>query len=253
MIIRILPSLSNRQQWINFCRRESAYCFVEKPDTLIDFQSNHLIITLLNQQVRNGKDAVKFSIGSRHSIEPAWNFIKAGRFNLDYIVKSLEAVDFQGNARDNSFLRTITDVKIRKFFAKEQAIISPSFLGPLEPMTQLPKFWVLHDCCRLLANQQFQQLRLEVQRLNTEQQLNPDPSGVLLTLIEKPDQWKVRLRNSRIWLLQGTQPIFSFIPIIENQPNDRPTLASSKQLKSKLIQSTQTHRNAIGTSSSIVG
>ncbi|OMH25592.1 hypothetical protein [Motiliproteus sp. MSK22-1] len=226
MIIRIIPSLDTREQWINFCRRESSYCFVEKPDTLIDFQSNHLIITLLNQQVRNGKDAVKYSIGSRQSVEPAWNFIKAGQFNLEYIVKSLESIDFQGNARDNSFFRTVTDVNIRKFFAKEQAIISPSFLGPLEPVIQPPEFWVLHDCCRLLANKQFQQLRFEIREQNAQQlpsiPLSSDPTGVLLALIEKPDQWKVHSRNNRLWLLHDTQPICSFVPMIESQPSARP-------------------------------
>ncbi|MCW9053889.1 MAG: hypothetical protein OQJ91_16480 [Motiliproteus sp.] len=215
MIIRILPRLDNRQQWIEFCRREVPYCFVEQPDTLVDFQSSHLVITLLNQQVRNGRDAVKYSIGSRQSVEPAWHFIKACEFSLDYMVNGLEAIEFRGNARDNSQAGLIEDVNIRKFFAKEQAVISPAFLGPLDRLNHVPEHWDIHLSCRILANNQFRDLRSEQKSLNQERDCQPDPQQLLIKLVENPDPWQIRLRDSRLWLLRGDHPIYSFIPWLE--------------------------------------
>ncbi|MEH6625407.1 MAG: hypothetical protein V7739_03105 [Motiliproteus sp.] len=211
MIIRILPSLNDRQQWIEFCRREAPYCFVEQPDTLVDFQSTHLVITLLNKQVRNGKEAVKYSIGSRQSVEPAWHFIKACRFSLEHMVQGLEDIEFMGNVRDNSHSGFIPDVNIRQFFAKEQAVISPAFLGELEPLSKTPEHWELHQCCRLLANGQFQDLRFEKKALNGEYGGAPDPQTLLISLVEKPDHWRIRLRDSRLWLINGKQPLYSLV------------------------------------------
>ncbi len=218
MIIRILPSLNDRQQWIEFCRREVPYCFVEQPDTLVDFQSTHLVITLLNKQVRNGKEAVKYSVGSRQSVEPAWHFIKACRFSLDYMVQGLQDIEFMGNVRDNSQSGFLPDVNIRQYFAKEQAVISPAFLGELEPLPHYPQQWELHQCCRLLANQQFQNLRFEKKALNGGHCGSPDAQTLLINLVENPDQWRVRLRDSRLWLINGKQPMFSLEPMLESAP-----------------------------------
>ncbi len=212
MVIRILSSLGNRRQWIDFCRRETPYCYIEHPDTLVDFQSCHLQITLLNQQVRNGKEAVKYSIGARHSLEPAWNFIKACRFSLEHMVRGLEAIDFQGNARDNSLLGVSPEVNIRKFFAKEQAVISPSFLGPLEPLPSLPEYWDIYQACRLLANDQFADLQPEHHNLDHDRPAAADVTALLLSLLEQPDRWRVRLRNRRLWLLDSRKPKFSLVP-----------------------------------------
>lgn len=217
MIIRILPSLETSQQWIDFCRREVPYCFVQEPDTLVDLQTSHLIITLLNRQVRNGKEAVKYSIGSRQSVKPAWEFIKACNFSLSYMVEGLKDTRFDGNVRDNSFLRRTPDITVRKFFGKEQAIISPSLLGPLDPLSKAPAHWTIHDCCRLLANAQTQDLRAEQRHLQNEADIPADPQQLLLQLISQPEHWRVHLRNGRLWLLHGKVCEFSLIPSLNKE------------------------------------
>lgn len=221
MIIRIIPNLEGSQQWIDFCRRDVPYCFVEEPDTLVDLQASHLIITLLNRQVRNGKEAVKYSIGSRQSVKPAWEFIKACNFSLSYMVQGLETTRFDGNVRDNSFLRRTPDITVRKFFGKEQAIISPSLLGPLESLTQAPSRWTVQDCCRLLANAQIQDLRTAQSHLHSEADNRVDAQRVLLKLISQPEHWRVHWRSGRLWLLHGKVCEFSLIPCIGSH-DDRP-------------------------------
>ena len=101
MIIRVLPQLNCRQHWIDFCRRETPYCFVDQPECLVDFQGTHLQITLLAQNTQ-GKDAIKYSLGSRRSVEPAWQLIRACNWDLTALVNGLEQMDFSSNVRDNS-------------------------------------------------------------------------------------------------------------------------------------------------------
>lgn len=230
MIIRIIDSLSSRQQWIDFCRRERPYCFVRQPDTLIDFQTSYLTITLLNQQVRHGQQATKYSIGSRASIAPAWQFIKACQFDLQQMIDLLQQQQFDGNARDNALAGLRRDTHIRKFFAKERAVVSPAFLGPLQPLATAPAFWELHTVCRLLANQQYEQLRSDSAQDNTEKErvpnaIAPDSQALLLTLIENPDRWRIESRPPRLYIYQGRNHLYSLIPRIQQSEAIQPALS----------------------------
>ncbi|WP_421864669.1 hypothetical protein [Motiliproteus sp.] len=211
MNIRVLDSLQTRQQWIEFCRREQPYCFVRQPDVLVDFQSNHLQLTLLNRQVRHGQQALKYSIGSRTSVAPAWQFIKACQFDLCRMIELLQQQDFDGNARDNAALGLIRNITIRQFFAKERSVISPAFLGPLTPLTSVPEFWDLHSCCRLLANRQFDDLRCD-SRSHPSQ--GPNPRALLLALIEQPQHWQLQQRQDRLYIFKDQRHLYSLRPDI---------------------------------------
>ncbi len=217
MIIRILDRLDSRQQWIEFCRRERPYCFVRQPDTLVDFQTSHLTITLLNRQVRHGQQAIKYSIGSRHSIAPAWHFIKACDFNLQRMIDLLQGLAFDSNARDNALLGLRPDTNIRKFFSKERALISPAFLGPLEPLDQPPPFWDRHSACRLLANQQFCDLRCDSPDGPHPAAAGetPDPQAILLSLVEATERWQIESRPPRIYIFKDRRHLYSLEPLLE--------------------------------------
>ncbi|WP_210396167.1 hypothetical protein [Motiliproteus sediminis] len=199
MIIPVLPSLANREQWIAFCRRERPYCFVSEPDTLVDMQSSFLTLTLLNRSVRDGRQATKYSIGSRTSLEPAWQFIKACHFDLQFMVDGLQQVNFDGNARDSGNFRPAANVRIRKFFAKEAAVISPALLGTLEPLQAIPAVWTLTELCQILANEQYQQLRLTLPQLG---QATPSPGRerLLHQLINDPHGWQLSYDGEQLSL-----------------------------------------------------
>ena len=226
MIIRVIDSLENRQQWIEFCRREQPYCFVCEPDTLVDFQTSHLQLTLLNRQVRHGQQAIKYSIGSRHSVAPAWHFIKACDFNLSRMVELLQSQEFDGNARDHALLGMHRDINIRKFFAKERAVISPAFLGPLQPLQQPPGYWDLHSSCRLLANGQFDDLRCDSK---VHQPAKLDPQALLLALIEQPEQWQVQPRLPRLYIFKDRNHLYSLLPRLEGT-GEQTTVSTSASL-----------------------
>jgi hypothetical protein len=207
MLIRVLPALNHRDHWIGLCQRESPYCFVETPECLVDFQTGFLQITLLEGAVRDGREAIKFSLGSRHSLEPAWALVKACSWRLDRLIEGLESLDFRSNVRDNSLLGVHTDLSVRRYFSRERHISSPSRLGLLEPLRQSPDLWDSHNLCRLLANDQWQDLQF----MQTSGSLGDDKS-LLLQVLDAPEHWLGLERNGRLYLLQQRQAVASLVP-----------------------------------------
>lgn len=218
MIIRVLPQLNSRQQWIDFCRRETPYCFVDQPECLVDFQSTHLQITLLSSHSQ-GKDAIKYSLGSRRSVEPAWKLIRACNWDLSAVVAGLEQMDFSSNVRDNSLLGVHTDLTARKFFSKERSVVAPSKVGLLKPLTLAPKIWHAESLLRLLANGQYKDLRSEQIALPGTQGKAvsggiPAPSinSLRLMLLDKPWEWIGQPHGDRLHLFRERQPMVSLTP-----------------------------------------
>ncbi|WP_020683434.1 hypothetical protein [Marinobacterium rhizophilum] len=208
MLIRVLPALNHRDDWISLCQRESPYCFVETPESLVDFQSGFLQITLLDGTVRDGREAVKFSLGSRYSLEPAWALIKACGWRLDTLLKGLETLDFRSNVRDNSLLGVHTDLSVRRYFARERHISSPSMLGLLKPLQQTPALWDGHNLCCLLANDQWQDL----QSARASASAAPaDGNSLLLQILEQPEHWLGLARHGRLYLLHQRNAIASLV------------------------------------------
>ncbi len=230
MNIRHLPHLNDRDAWISFCQREQPYCFIASPEALVDFQTTYLLITLLEGKTRNGKAALKYSIGSRTTMEPAWRFIKACDFNLQMMLDGLNQVDFNGNVRDNSLLKAHTDLTVRKFFSKDKNIVSPSHMGLLSPLQRLPDVWNIAGVCRLLANQQFS--HLDNLQLALPGKNGPSAGGsvispktLLLDLLDAPHEWQVRPVSHintpfHLRIYQKGQPHFSLRPDLK-QPEPK--------------------------------
>lgn len=226
MNIRCLPHLNTREAWLAFCQREVPYCFIDQPECLVDFQTTYLMITLLDRNTRNGKQATKYSLGSRTSLEPAWRFIKACSFDLELMIDGLNQVNFDSNVRDNSFLKAHTDLTVRKFFSKERSIISPSHLGRLLPLTRAPEHWELHHACALLAHQQFRDMRTEQRALPGQSGLitehkgipAPDTQSMLMQMISTPQAWQVLPHptdSQRLMIQHNQTPWCSFQPLYQ--------------------------------------
>ncbi|MDO6562015.1 hypothetical protein Q4488_01360 [Amphritea sp. 1_MG-2023] len=223
MNIRCLPHLNTKQAWLSFCKREVSCCFTEQPEAMVDFQTTYLMITVLEQNTRQGKQAMKYSLGSRTSMAPAWKFIKACDFNLQRMIDGLAQINFDGNVRDNSLLKAHTDLTVRKFFSRDRLIISPGNLGRLIPLTAPPAHWSLRDLACLLANQQFRDMRTEQLALPGNDQFmiefrgipTPEIQETLVDIINQPEQWQVRPHpndTQRLIILRQNTPLCSFEP-----------------------------------------
>lgn len=223
MNIRCLPHLNTKHAWLNFCKREVSCCFTEQPEAMVDFQTTYLMITVLERNTQHGKQAIKYSLGSRTSMGPAWKFIQACDFNLELMIDGLAQINFAGNVRDNSLLKAHTDLTVRKFFSRDRSIISPSRLGRLIPLTAPPQHWQLRHLACLLAHQQYQDMRTEQLALPSSDPSTiafkgiptPKVQAILVKLINQPDAWQVRPHPhnaTRLLILQQGSPLCSFEP-----------------------------------------
>lgn len=212
MLIRVLPALNCRDHWISLCRREFPCALIEAPETLVDFQAGYLQITRLAGGLLDGREAVKYSLGARHSLEPAWALVKACGWDLATLIAGLDGLDFSGNVRDNSLLGVHTDLTVRKFFARERHVSSPSRLGLLEPLTEAPAIWTGDILARLLANDQWRELRHEPFNQPVDRLPRLDITQLLLQLLEHPADWLGVERDGRLYLLHERRVVTSLVP-----------------------------------------
>lgn len=206
MIIRVLPELESREHWLAFIRREQPYCLIEAPECLVDFQTSFLQLTLLERDPQQQhQDPERYTLGARHSMQPAWALIKACDFSLRRIVAGLQQLDFSSSVRDNALLGVHGDITIRKRFAREPNLVSPSATGLLPPLRALPEQWSGESLCRLLANGQWRDWRAESDEA-------PSPRALLLALQQSCDRWQLGQREGRLVLRHAGEPQVSLLP-----------------------------------------
>ena len=209
MIIRILPQLESRDEWLAFCRREQPYCLVDRPQCLVDFQTHFLQLTLFETDPE-----VRFTLGSRRSMEPAWKLIKGCNWSLTRLLEGLEALDFGGNARDNGLLGLGGDLSARRSFPRDPHLHSPACSRLLPPLQQLPTAWDSLSLSCLLANGQFRDWRDE------QIEAGLSAAGILLDLLDHPEPWSGHPIGPRLQLRYRNQVLASLIPELDSPPAD---------------------------------
>lgn len=207
MIIRVLPQLENRAEWMAFCRRESPYCLVDRPGCLVDFQTHFLQLTLFGEG-----DPVRYTLGSRRSIDPAWQLIKRCQWSLTALLEGLETLDFGSNVRDNELLGVHTDLSARRSFPRDPYLNGPDSSALLNPLKSYPPQWNRLSLQRLLVSGQFRDWRLE------QETISLSPRGLLLELVEHPDCWSATLAGPRLQVHYKHRLLASFIPDLEGEP-----------------------------------
>ncbi len=218
MIIPVLEQLNTRDEWMAFCRREAPYCFISSPECLLDFQSTFLKITLLPHNTLV-QDAIKYSLGSRTSMEPVWRLIKGCNWNLHTIIDGLEKMDFGSNVRDNSLLKTHTDLSVRKYFSRERCLVAPTNIGILQPLSAQPDIWDPISINRMISHQQFSSLKNEQRLLPSKQQRNsnlepPSLQEISLILLDPVEQCIGQMHKGRLHIFRGKQPFISLKPLL---------------------------------------
>ena len=126
MIIPVLPELENREEWLRFLRRERPYAQVKRPSCRVDLQSTYLQLTLFDTEHHS---PLRYTLGSRASLEPVWQLISGTGWSLTEIVNGLQAMDFSGNARDSSLSEWSPDLSVRRSFPREPGLFNERDLG----------------------------------------------------------------------------------------------------------------------------
>ncbi len=210
MHIPVLNQLETRTEWISFFRMEHPYVYLKEPLCLVDFQSTFLQITLLSEEMLDGRQATKYSLGAQSSMEPAWTLIKACHWRLSEIITGLESLSFNSNARDNAFFGVHTDLSVRKFFSKDKQLIAPSLIGTIEPLVVMPKSWQIKNLCQLLTHKQYSSITFL-----------PSPSkeapvrSLVLRLLESASGWTIENLPNGLILSYQNKPILEIKPHIK--------------------------------------
>lgn len=205
MKIPILHSLETREQWQQFSRRKIAYAYVERPSTLVDFQSNYLLLTRIDKDLHDGRKAIKFSLGSKHSNKPCWQLIQRCKWSLNTVLSGLNSLNFNTNVRDNCALNIQGETTVRKFFSKEKSIISPNLLKPLGLLQSVPKHLEIGDIKNILCFGQYQDLEIK----RNSFQFN-SVKAILLQLISHPDSWHIEAFDHQVTLSFHSETILYF-------------------------------------------
>jgi hypothetical protein len=209
MIIRVLPQLESREEWLVFCRRETPYCLIDQPSCLVDFQTHFLQLTLFETVPE-----VRYTLGSRRTMEPAWQLIKGCNWSLTRLIEGLASLDFGSNVRDNGLLGLGGDLSARRSFPRDRHLHSPASSRLLPPLKQLPQQWNSHTLSCLLANEQFRDWRDE------QEEASLSAAGILLDMLDQPEQWSGRPFGPRLQLFYRNQVLTSLIPALDRQPSE---------------------------------
>lgn len=190
MLIRVLPSIETREDWLSFFRREHPYCLVETPAVLVDFQSTFLQLTSFEHQ---GTTPIRYTLGARSSLEPAWQLIKGCGWRLSCVMEGLQSLDFNTNVRDNTPFKLPSDLSVRKSFAREPR---------LEPLLHRSNHTGLtpEALARRLRDGQYRDWKaLSAPPL-------PSFHSTLLSLSTEPWRWQVEQQDGLVYLfLEGRQ------------------------------------------------
>ncbi|MFN3881636.1 MAG: hypothetical protein ACK4L8_09445 [Nitrincola lacisaponensis] len=192
MLIRVLPSLESREDWLSFFRREHPYCLVETPAVLVDFQSTFLQLTSFEHQ---GTTPIRYTLGARSSLEPAWQLIKGCGWRLSCVMEGLQSLDFNTNVRDNTPFKLPSDLSVRKSFAREPR---------LEPLLHRGNHTGLtpEALARRLRDGQYR----DWQALSAP----PLPSfhSTLLSLSTEPWRWQLEQQDNQVHLALDGRHIY---------------------------------------------
>jgi len=123
MMIPILSELESRQQWIAFFQRERPYAQIRQPNCRIDLQTTYLQITCFGEQ------PVRFTLGSKTTLEPVWQIISRCRWSLSEIISGLEGLDSGPSVRDRRVSDWSPDLSVRRSIPREQQLYTEESLG----------------------------------------------------------------------------------------------------------------------------
>ena len=183
---------------------------VSSSDCVVSIQATYLQITCLNGEI-DSRQGLKYSLGSRTSVDPIFALIKGCQWSLDTLIEGLEALDFNSNVRDNSLLNLHSDLTARKFFSKDRYLSSPRRIGTIAPLSEPPAQWQLSDVIRALRCQQFSDFKLLAQAKQYT-----SPATLLLALIQRPKHWSVDSQQGNVQLRYKKTLHAEFKPRLRN-------------------------------------
>lgn len=148
---------TNFYDWAN-CYND---IYVKKSNLFFHMHRDSITITNLENALKRGKTCTQYSIqlsnwDDKGKIPPS-NCIGT---NLKDFFMFLEGLDFSKSGYDGlKFTTNNTDFKVYKHDADAKRTFSPFNINQLKPLKEMPKKWTLSHFYRLIANNQYKNLR----------------------------------------------------------------------------------------------
>ena len=195
MMIPILPALENRKQWIEFFQRERSYAQVRTPNCRIDLQTTYLQLTRFDQQ-----KAIRYTLGSRTTLEPVWEIISRCNWSLKELVAGLDSLEPGSTVRDKGFSDWSPDLTVRRSIPREQQLYSEAALGAWPEPTDVMAIDSLEAVCSLVAWRRIEEWESILAPLHW-----------LLEAQDMPEGWEVRYsRDGTVQVEHPDRPSASF-------------------------------------------
>jgi len=197
MMIPILNELEQRQQWIDFLQRERAYAQVKQPGCRVDLQSSYLQITRLDTA-----SPLRYTLGSRVSIEPIWELLNRCHWSLKVILEGLESIEPGANMRDTVKPNWAPDLSVRRSIVREAHLYTDAPLGCWPQPRVSEKIETLNAALSYIAWRKIENW-----------QSNLAPTQWLAMAIAHTDDWSIKQQSDTSLLLEHPRmPSAAFKP-----------------------------------------
>jgi hypothetical protein len=151
MMIPILPKLENRQQWTALFQRERPYSQIKSPSCRVDLQTSYLQLTCFDRP-----KVIRYTLGSRTSLEPVWQLISRCNWSLKTLIQGLDGLDEGSSVRDKQIREWIPDLSVRRSIPREQQLYAEEPLGAWPQPIDIMRVDTLQAVCSVISWRKFE-------------------------------------------------------------------------------------------------
>jgi len=166
----ILQQLKTQQDWLDFVNSHKYKGqYLVDTNLLISIngaKKETLRINNISNAFKRGKMCDSYTLEC-HDFNNLMKIVKHYNYNSESLLEAFQKIKFSTNQYDNYEPTTFEGSKLYKTDTKGVYTFSPFLLNRLKPLKEVPKKWAISHVKRLLANDQFKNLRTS-QRLTDD-------------------------------------------------------------------------------------
>jgi len=167
---KVIKPLASREDWMNlFNRHNYSGNFIEGTDLYVLYHGRDdetLKIGNVSNAYKRGKECTFYTLKCE-DFGVIDSIIELNDFNPQQIFEELEKVDFELNSFESYIPTEYKGATLYKSTKKGINTFSPLHLAHIKPLKNIPKKWNIGHAIKILANNQFENLRTS-QRLTDD-------------------------------------------------------------------------------------
>lgn len=182
MSLQIINPITSLDQWISFLNKHStARHYVQGTQLYVScWDFDKIVIGNLSNAYVRGAVCAKYTLEGDNN-NAVIQILEKYNFDLSALLGACEQLEFTGKYEAIQFC----GMKVTKSEEKGVDTFSPFHFSRLKPITEIPKKWSIAHVVRLMANDQFQDLRTT----SDDFQGPYDRNELMRKLVESPGGW----------------------------------------------------------------